>query len=158
MSVFWIFGVPSEAGLANKHSPLRYSLYHFEPCAKTFGTHCSLLPVRKVITNEFEKISVKTTHVCVSGGKKCSFLGKFVMLCFLETLVLRFALLPYYRRYLFSHPTLNRLKQTKVYHTFFHFLWKGATYKSLKVAAAKTIFSSVYPIGMTCFDVFYFMW
>ena len=37
-------------------------------------------------------------YMCVSGGKKCSFLGKFDVLCFLEILVLRFALLPYYRR------------------------------------------------------------
>ena len=29
---------------------------------------------------------------------KCSFFGKFCVLCFLETPVLRFALLPYYRR------------------------------------------------------------
>ena len=34
---------------------------------------------------------------CVSGGK-CSFFGKFDMLCFLEKTVLRFAVLPYYRR------------------------------------------------------------
>ena len=34
----------------------------------------------------------------VSGGKKCSFFGKCGVLCFLETPVLRFALLPYYRR------------------------------------------------------------
>ena len=39
-------------------------------------------------------------RVCVSGGKKCSFFGKFGVLCFLETPVLRFALLPYYRRFL----------------------------------------------------------
>ena len=32
------------------------------------------------------------------GGKKCSFFGKFGQLCFLVTSVLRFALLPYYRR------------------------------------------------------------
>ena len=37
------------------------------------------------------------THVCVLGGKKCSFFGKFDVLCFLETPVSRFALLPYYR-------------------------------------------------------------
>ena len=37
-------------------------------------------------------------YVCVSEGKKCSFFGKFGVLCFLETPVLRFALLPYYRR------------------------------------------------------------
>ena len=33
-----------------------------------------------------------------SGGKKCSLFGKFGVLCFLETPVLRFALLRYYRR------------------------------------------------------------
>ena len=38
------------------------------------------------------------TYVYVSGGKKCSFFGKFGVLCFRETLVLRFALLRYYRR------------------------------------------------------------
>ena len=36
--------------------------------------------------------------MCISVGKKCSFFGKFSVLCFLETPVLRFALLPYYRR------------------------------------------------------------
>ena len=36
------------------------------------------------------------THVSV--GKKCLFFGNFCMLCFLETPVLRFALLPYYRQ------------------------------------------------------------
>ena len=36
-------------------------------------------------------------YLCVSGGKKCSFCGKFGLLCFLETLVLRFALLLHYR-------------------------------------------------------------
>ena len=38
------------------------------------------------------------TYVCVSGGKKCSFFGKFGVVCFLETPGLRFALLPYYRQ------------------------------------------------------------
>ena len=38
------------------------------------------------------------TFVCVSGGKKCSFFGEFGTLCFLETPVLRFTLLPYYQR------------------------------------------------------------
>ena len=36
--------------------------------------------------------------VCISGGKKCLFFGKLGVLCFLETPVLRFTLLPYYRR------------------------------------------------------------
>ena len=38
------------------------------------------------------------TYVCVSGGKKCSFFEKFDQLRFLETPVLRFALLFYDRR------------------------------------------------------------
>ena len=36
---------------------------------------------------------------CVSGENKCLFFGKFDVLCCLETSVLRFALLPYYRRF-----------------------------------------------------------
>ena len=38
------------------------------------------------------------TDVCVSGGKKYWFFGKFGMLYFLVTPILRFALLPYYQR------------------------------------------------------------
>ena len=46
------------------------------------------------------------TYVCVSvgkkcgvsGGKKCSFFGKFGGLCFLETSFQRFGFLPYYRQ------------------------------------------------------------
>ena len=38
------------------------------------------------------------SYVCVSEGKKCCFFAKFGVLCFLEKSVLRFALLPYYRR------------------------------------------------------------
>ena len=37
-------------------------------------------------------------YLCVSGGKKCLFFGKFGVLCFLVISVLRFALLPYYPR------------------------------------------------------------
>ena len=37
-------------------------------------------------------------YVRLSGSKECPFFGKFGMLCFFETTVLRFALLPYYRR------------------------------------------------------------
>ena len=46
----------------------------------------------------------------------------------------------------------KRLEQTKVYHAFSYFVWKETTHKPLKVAAAKTLFSSVYVIGTTCFD------
>ena len=38
------------------------------------------------------------TYVWLSGSKNCSFFGKFGVHCFLETPVLRFALLPYYRQ------------------------------------------------------------
>ena len=37
-------------------------------------------------------------HLCVSEGKKCSFFGKFDVLCFLQAPILRFTLLPHYRR------------------------------------------------------------
>ena len=40
----------------------------------------------------------KKRTLCVSGCKKCLFFGKFVVLCFLETPVMRFILWPYYRR------------------------------------------------------------
>ena len=36
---------------------------------------------------------------CVSGGKKCSFFGKFGVLSFLVSFVLRFALWPYHTRW-----------------------------------------------------------
>ena len=51
----------------------------------------------------------------------------------------------------------GRLKQTKIYHTFFLFVWKETTHKPLKVAAAKTLFSSAYVIGTTCFDEYFFI-
>ena len=41
---------------------------------------------------------------------RCSFFGKFGVLCFVETLVLRFALLPYYRRIWAKNPTSNILE------------------------------------------------
>ena len=41
----------------------------------------------------------KTYALGVSGGKKCLFFRNFGMLCFLETPVLRFALLPYSQRF-----------------------------------------------------------
>ena len=46
----------------------------------------------------------------------------------------------------------KRLELTKAYHSFSYFVWKETIYKPLKVAAAKSLFSSVYVIGTTCFD------
>ena len=37
--------------------------------------------------------------MCVSGGTKYLFFWKVIVCCFLETPVLRFALLPYFRQY-----------------------------------------------------------
>ena len=48
-------------------------------------------------------------RMCVSGVKKCPFFEKFDMHCFLVTVVLRFPLLPYYRR------THQKFKITKLY-------------------------------------------
>ena len=39
-----------------------------------------------------------TPNFPVPGGKKCSFFGKFRVLCFLEATILGFVLWPYYRR------------------------------------------------------------
>ena len=47
--------------------------------------------------------------VCVSGGKKCLFFWKFGVLCFLETPVLRFVLLPYYRLFNLFHFCIHTL-------------------------------------------------
>ena len=51
-----------------------------------------------------KQIFLTPWYTRVSGGKKNLFFGKFDVLCFLETPVLRFTLLPYYRQY------VNRLK------------------------------------------------
>ena len=58
------------------------------------------------------------TYVCLSGGKKCSFFGNFGGLCFLEILVLRFALLPYYWRT--SSCYFQKLWYTESTSTLFH--------------------------------------
>ena len=46
----------------------------------------------------------------------------------------------------------KRLKQTKVWHAFSYFIWKKTSHKPLKLAAAKSLFSSVYIIDTTCFN------
>ena len=43
------------------------------------------------------------SYPLISEDKKCSFFGKFGQLCFLETPVLRFSLLPYCRCFVLSH-------------------------------------------------------
>ena len=77
------------------------SLYYLKQCSTCF-------------LNFIDKSSVTRdkTYVCVSVGKKCSFLGTFDVLFFLETPVLRFALLPYYRHNKF-HWTINFTELTQ---------------------------------------------
>ena len=47
-------------------------------------------------------------------GKKYSFLGKFGVLCFLETPVSRFSILPYYRRVMCRTPKVIRKLSVRV--------------------------------------------
>ena len=55
---------------------------------------------RQIFRKTIKSYPLIRTRAWVSWGKECSFFGKFGVLCFLETPVLRFALLPYYRRIL----------------------------------------------------------
>ena len=48
----------------------------------------------------FRKTNISSP--CVSAGKKCSYFGKLGVLFFLETHVLRFALLSYYRQLIYQ--------------------------------------------------------
>ena len=72
---------------------------------------------RKQSTPNFRKTKIfyplirTCTYVCVSGSKTCSFFGKFDLLCFLETPVLRFAFLPYYLRDVGSFVNMNKMKK-----------------------------------------------
>ena len=71
-----------------------------------------------------------------TGGKKYSLFGKFDVFWFLETPVLRFALLPYYRRCVF-HPNCN-----KVSHSCSVFIFK--------LAHDCVLFNEVKPNSYTC--------
>ena len=59
--------------------------------------------------------------VCISGGKKCSFFGKFGVPCFLETPALRFCLLPYYRRTM-ARQILNHILKRYTIEGFVQFI------------------------------------
>ena len=61
-----------------------------------FATEIVGNKAKRRIKNECFK-KTNQVNVCVSGGKKCSFFGKFVLLCFLETPALRFAFLRYFQ-------------------------------------------------------------
>ena len=73
-------------------------LPYFEPKFPFYTTYLCVSGVRNFRFLENLACFVFVEHVWVSGGKKCSFFGKFGVLCFLETPVLRFTLFLYYRR------------------------------------------------------------
>ena len=88
------------------------------------------------------------TYVCVSGGKKHSFFRKFGMLCILVTSVLRFALLPYYRK-------TNEFCQPTVV-LFCLSLRSGITFELFKCSSSDLL--SVFQNTRGCFqsrDLFY---
>ena len=91
-------------------SNFRKTIDKFGPVHRQQGQRANLLTglSRKQSTPNFprnEHFLPPDTHTyvcvsgrCVSGGKKCSFFEQFGVFCFIETPVLRFPLLPYYRR------------------------------------------------------------
>ena len=90
--------------------------------------------------SEKTNISYPLIRACTCAyqwGKKCSFVKRFGVLCFLETPILRFALLPYYRCYpvLMASQIEEDLKVHKVdnswhyKHLTANFFWKFELYK-----------------------------
>ena len=55
------------------------------------------------LTHFTPRFHLNRLQVCVSVSKKCSFIRKFEVLCFLVTPILRFALLHYYWWFYFLH-------------------------------------------------------
>ena len=79
-------------------------------CFGVYKLKCFPL-VCKLVGN---KANGRIKYVSLSGGKKCQFFGKFGLLCFLVTSVLRFALLPYYRQtktFLYTLSSILRLSR-----------------------------------------------
>ena len=66
-------------------------------------------------------------HVCMSGAKKRLFFGKFGVLWFFVTLVLRFVLLPYYRQF-FEQLQCNT-KETLTQIFSLYCCWKANSFK-----------------------------
>ena len=67
---------------------------------------------KKINHAKFSQKQTFNTYVRVSGGKKCLFFGKVGVLCFLETPVLRFALLLYYQQAIMEMLIKTAIKNT----------------------------------------------
>ena len=68
-------------------------------------------------------------YVCVSVGKKCSFFGKFGILCFLVTSVLKFAFLAYYGRISLLSFATKYLRIQKIYSKMYSTLFDNTTFE-----------------------------
>ena len=86
----------------------------FQPILTEF--HVNQRSISSVIRQKGESQNggyKKTKHVKFSEERKFPFFGKFGVLCFLVTPVLRFAFLPYYQRYLLSLWKVNNVKNNR---------------------------------------------
>ena len=86
----------------------------FQPILTEF--HVNQRSISSVIRQKGESQNggyKKTKHVKFSEKLKFPFFGKFGVLCFLVTPVLRFAFLPYYQRYLLSLWKVNNVKNNR---------------------------------------------
>ena len=79
----------------NKQTNICYTLRF---CIRHLVGNKAKVRISKWVFWKNEHFLPPDTHmcVCVSRGKNCSLFGKFDVLCFLETPVFRFAILPYY--------------------------------------------------------------
>ena len=67
---------------------------------------------KKINHAKFSQKQTLNKYLRVSGGKKCLFFGKVGVLCFLETPVLRFALLLYYQQAIMEMVIKTAIKNT----------------------------------------------
>ena len=87
--------------------------------------------VRQVIRKTNMTYPSKHTYVCVSLRKKCFCFRKFGKLYFLVTTVLRFAVLPYYRRLTVNFPQYMRHCELQQISYNINFVSKHAVEKRL---------------------------
>ena len=88
--ILFFFTILNEFPCINNSSVMRKKGESQNGCFKK-TKHAKFSEKRKFVTPWY-------AHLCVRIRGKCSFFGKFGVLCLLETPVLRFALLPYYLR------------------------------------------------------------
>ena len=80
------------------------------------------------------------SYVCVLEGKNCSFFGKFDVLYFLETSVIRFAVLSYYRRNWFMSHDLGVLSSGIKFSYIWYILRPTLSFNSKKLQNVSLFF------------------